>query len=403
MTTNTAHTPQRGQSTQRPFRFAHGAAFAACMTALLVAKPAAAQEFTLHAEGAAAFWLDKPQSERFTPGGYLAVRPGVAIGRVFSLQWSYAMLGTAAKKPFTEPGVAHFFSGGLRLRPFATLRPETENLGGFWIDANVGYVRTGDLNRLGVDAGIGYGFQVAPWLALGPSVRYGQVIQPDHIIGRDPNDAQFLNAGLTLTFGPAHKVDVEEEPQPECAPTPECVQEDKECAPTPECVQAAPVGCPDGDKDGVCDSADRCPTQAGSAGTFGCPVDPCTGQPIEVLVQFGYDSTSLPIPKKNDPQTMDPVLDAVAAAIAQNPTCRVCIVGHASEEGADDYNMDLSRRRASAVQAYMTARGVAKARIPSTGLGEQCQMVPESSAVMNRRVDFFRLDEGEACPTDCSK
>ena len=87
----------------------------------------------------------------------------------------------------------------------------------------------------------------------------------------------------------------------------------------------------------------------------------------------------------------------------RRPTCRVCIVGHASEEGADDYNMDLSKRRAAAVQSYMTARGVAKARIPSTGLGEQCQRVPEATYELNRRVDFTRLEEGEACPTDCSK
>ena len=32
---------------------------------------------------AVALWIDTPQSDRFTPGVYLAVRPGVALVRKF--------------------------------------------------------------------------------------------------------------------------------------------------------------------------------------------------------------------------------------------------------------------------------------------------------------------------------
>jgi outer membrane protein OmpA-like peptidoglycan-associated protein len=102
---------------------------------------------------------------------------------------------------------------------------------------------------------------------------------------------------------------------------------------------------------------------------------------------------------------MDPVLDAVAEAIAQDPSCRVCIVGHASEEGTPEYNQELSSRRASAVQSYLTARGpgLTETRMPTTGLWERCQLVPESTHVLNRRVEFRRLQEGESCPMDCSR
>jgi outer membrane protein OmpA-like peptidoglycan-associated protein len=100
---------------------------------------------------------------------------------------------------------------------------------------------------------------------------------------------------------------------------------------------------------------------------------------------------------------MDPVLDAVAKAIAQDPSCRVCIVGYTSDEGSNSYNQTLSAGRALAVQSYMHAEGLANSRIPATGLGERCQIVPEASRTLNRRVDFRRLQEGESCPTDCSE
>lgn len=99
---------------------------------------------------------------------------------------------------------------------------------------------------------------------------------------------------------------------------------------------------------------------------------------------------------------MDPVLDAVAEAIAKDPSCRVCILGHASEEGTAEYNEELSRSRASAVQDYMTDHNLAEMRMPTTGMGDRCQLVPETSRVLNRRVEFRRLQDGESCPTDCS-
>ena len=122
-----------------------------CFTALPAMQSAAASDvhFVLQAEPAAAFWLDDPQDQRFTPGFYGAVRPGIALGRIVSLQASYALLATPPADGFSETGGAHFFGGGVRLRPLATLRPESEQLGGLWIDGNLGYVRTGQLDRLG--------------------------------------------------------------------------------------------------------------------------------------------------------------------------------------------------------------------------------------------------------------
>jgi hypothetical protein len=151
------------------------------------------------------------------PGDYMAIRPGVALGRVVSLQWSYALLAAPADGSFTEGGTAHFLTTGVRVRPFATLRPETEQLGGLYLDANLGYDRTGDLDRFGFDLGLGYGLQVADWFAVGPAVRYVQIVQSDDDPRVDPNDAQFFTLGLSFSFGPTYRKAQPEEQVPVAA------------------------------------------------------------------------------------------------------------------------------------------------------------------------------------------
>ncbi len=390
-----------------PLRLGFGVAgVGACLIAVMLGKPATAADLTLNLEPAVAVWADKPQGDRFGTGFYMAVRPGLSLGRVVSLQLSYAMLLVPAGEGFDNNGMSHALMGGLRVRPLAPLQAEEDQLGGLFVDANAGYIRTGELDRFGFDAGIGYNFQLAPWLALGPVVRYSQVLQPDDLANKNPNDAQYFTAGINFAFG----APVEEEPAVVppvvCPDVPECVQDT--CPPVPECVQIKQPAsllptCIDSDRDGVCDDSDRCPTQVGSAATMGCPVDPCKGEPLMVLVQFGQDSAGMPAVRAGNEQTMDPVLDEIARAIQQDPSCRVCIMGFASEEGADDYNMDLSRRRAQAVQNYMTGQGLKGSRLPTTGWGETCQLVPEATRTLNRRVEFHRLEEGESCPTKCEE
>jgi hypothetical protein len=360
------------------------------------APPAAAQEFRLHVEPAVAFWVDEPQSSRFTPGFYFAVRPGVSLGRIVDLQWSYALLYSPAGDGFTADGTAHWLTAGVRLRPFAGMRPPQEQLGGFFVDFNLGYVNTDGLDRLGLDVGLGYGFQLTPAFSLGLVARYGHIVQPDSIMSQDPNDGQFVSVGLDLAFGPAYEASP---PPPEELVCQEC----QTCVAPPEKICPVVQPCADSDRDGVCDIVDRCPTQAGPLSTYGCPTDPCNGPPLVMLVQFKYDSAQLPVVTADDPKSMDPVLDAVAKAISLDPTCRVCILGFASEEGSSDYNDLLSGRRAAAVQGYLHGRGLAVARMPTHGLGERCQLVPAGSLERNRRVEFRRLQENESCPRDCSQ
>ncbi|HNW83874.1 MAG TPA: OmpA family protein [bacterium] len=379
-------------------RFTIGLAI--CLTLLFAWKPATALEFAFHTEPAAAFWADEPQSNRFTPGFYIALRPSIILSRYVALQWSYAFLITKAKEGFTENGSAHFLLGGVRIRPLASLQPVEDQLGGLFVDFNLGYVRTGDLNRFAFDAGIGYGFQMTPWLSMGPVIRYTQIMQPDDNYNQNPEDAHFFTVGLDLAFGTSHKEKDKE--VYDCPEAPQCIQKPIKEKKVKE-IKALPcyMPCPDADQDGVCDADDRCPKKIGPASTFGCPVDPCGGEPLLLLVQFEYDSDKLP-PPMYEVQTMYPILDEIAAVISQDKTCRVCIIGYASEEGEKGYNKELSKMRAASVKDYLVTKGVSESKLPSIGMGEKCQLIPETTHILNRRVEFRRLEEGEKCPNDCS-
>jgi outer membrane protein OmpA-like peptidoglycan-associated protein len=243
-----------------------------------------------------------------------------------------------------------------------------------------------------------------PLLDLLPASDYSAVVtivQPDDVLNADDNDGQMITLGLDVAFGTPYRAPAGAESTAERTPYPERREEPAPAAPVAE---TAPLHCADADGDGISDTDDRCPTQAGPPENFGCPsLDPCGGTPLVVQAQFDFDSAGLPAHVSGIPQTMDPVLDAVATAIDNEPSCRVCIVGYASEEGPVEYNQELSERRAVAVRGYLTARGLSEARMPTTAFGARCQLVPIATRPLNRRVEFRRLDEGASCPTECSE
>ena len=70
------------------------------------------------------------------------------------------------------------------------------------------------------------------------------------------------------------------------------------------------------------------------------------------------------------------------------------IQGHADERGADNYNLDLTERRAAAVKRAMVERGVDPLRLVSRGYGETqplCNQRNEAGWSKKRRVEFVIL------------
>jgi outer membrane protein OmpA-like peptidoglycan-associated protein len=85
-------------------------------------------------------------------------------------------------------------------------------------------------------------------------------------------------------------------------------------------------------------------------------------------------------------------LDDVAAVLNRYDQSIVDIIGHADSDGAEDYNLDLSRRRASSVAQYLINRNVLPDRLYVDGRGESAPIASNATAegkAMNRRVEIL--------------
>lgn len=84
-------------------------------------------------------------------------------------------------------------------------------------------------------------------------------------------------------------------------------------------------------------------------------------------------------------------------ALQQQQPAELIIVGHTDPRGGDDYNMDLSERRARAVERFLRSNGVT-ARIKTLGRGFHEQVGPEVAQglsqeevwALDRRVEWRR-------------
>jgi outer membrane protein OmpA-like peptidoglycan-associated protein len=89
------------------------------------------------------------------------------------------------------------------------------------------------------------------------------------------------------------------------------------------------------------------------------------------------------------------VLEAVAHVMNNYPQIEYLTVeGHASKEGSNIYNYDLSNRRSRAVFEALIDAGVRPGRIAYRGLGETrplCETDDEACLARNRRVEFHIL------------
>jgi len=101
-------------------------------------------------------------------------------------------------------------------------------------------------------------------------------------------------------------------------------------------------------------------------------------------VTFAVDSTTIS-------PSMRSALDEVAQSMVRYPDSLVDVMGHTDSTGSEQYNLDLSRRRAEAVTNHLISRSVSRARVETIGYGEQYPVADNSTPegrAQNRRVEI---------------
>lgn len=85
------------------------------------------------------------------------------------------------------------------------------------------------------------------------------------------------------------------------------------------------------------------------------------------------------------------IIDELIAFLVENPKVRIEVQGHTDNVGDMESNMALSRNRAAAVLDYLTAQGVAAARLTSNGYGPTKPIATNATdegRALNRRTTF---------------
>jgi outer membrane protein OmpA-like peptidoglycan-associated protein len=86
-----------------------------------------------------------------------------------------------------------------------------------------------------------------------------------------------------------------------------------------------------------------------------------------------------------------PTLDLIADILLANPRLKVIALAHTDSVGTEEYNQDLSERRAKSVKEYLVKRGVPPPSVRFKGFGFSRPVADNGTAegqAQNRRVEF---------------
>ncbi len=336
------------------------------LAAALALLPVAAHaDGLIIAEVPAALAVSGPQADAFRTGAMPAVGGYVDSGHgEFGVRLRVGVLGNGPAPGNNErdPGV-----GGLATAGFAYRLP----IGAGWVEGVLGGGITGRDVVPAVEIGAGWEFEIAG-VQAGPAVRYL------YVDGHDAmgfGSASIVLVGVDVQFGKHRRAPVATEqhvariaPPPPVAPPPAALDDDDE-----KLV----------DRDTGC-------MQDGE----GCEIAIVDGEPLVMhdhrivlddRVLFDTDRAKV---KSEGYDT----IAAIARAWRKHPEwLHVTIEGHADTRGADDYNMDLSKRRADHVRALFVRDGIAPDQVEAVGYGRTRPRDPgqtEAAHQHNRRVEF---------------
>ena len=100
---------------------------------------------------------------------------------------------------------------------------------------------------------------------------------------------------------------------------------------------------------------------------------------------FDYDSDEIL-------QTSNAEIERLSLFLKRNKQVCIEIIGHTDNQGSKSYNLDLSRRRATALMNALIHKGIAANRLTSKGMGSEVPITTndtEEGRAQNRRVEIL--------------
>ncbi|MBC8024606.1 MAG: OmpA family protein [Steroidobacteraceae bacterium] len=97
----------------------------------------------------------------------------------------------------------------------------------------------------------------------------------------------------------------------------------------------------------------------------------------------------------------DRSLDQIAAFLNENPERRVQVEGFTDAQGTDEFNLELSQKRADSVAMAIMRRGIDAQRVRGMGYGEEFPVASNDNAgsrQLNRRVEIIVSNDNSAIP-----
>jgi len=179
-----------------------------------------------------------------------------------------------------------------------------------------------------------------------------------------------------------------------CAPKPECVAT-KDCGPGKACEGGKCV-VHECDSDASCAKGSRCSdhrcvasgctSNEDCAMGLHCESGNCVARECNwSAIHFEYNQSALTSSAVGQLRELGDCLKKAPG--------KVRLEGHADERGTEEYNLQLSNRRAASVRKYLTDLGVPATQLSAVGYGKNRPAVDghdEQAWAANRRVEFNR-------------
>ncbi|HBG95613.1 MAG TPA: flagellar motor protein MotB [Chromatiaceae bacterium] len=128
-----------------------------------------------------------------------------------------------------------------------------------------------------------------------------------------------------------------------------------------------------------------------------------TKQPDNSLVVGMTSSTTFDLDSDVIKPGFYSTMDKISGVVNKYGKTRLEIAGYTDNTGSAEYNLDLSRRRAGAVEAYLLSDSVVPQRLSSIGYGEEYPISSNDSdygRALNRRVTITIIPVVEETATN---